>query len=121
MKLLYQFGIILTITFLAEILYRLLPLPIPASIYGLILMLFALTTKIIKLSQVKVAADFLIDIMPPMFIPASVGLVSVWPALKEVLFPVIVITAVSTVIVMVVTGKVAQTLICRKKRKEVGV
>ena len=54
-----------------EVLNAFIPLPIPASIYGLLLMLFCLCTKIIKLNQVKIAADFLLDIMPPMFIPAA--------------------------------------------------
>lgn len=74
MKLLYQFGVILGITFAGEIIHALLPFPIPASIYGLVLMLLCLCTKIVKLQQVKIAADFLIDIMPPMFIPAAVGM-----------------------------------------------
>lgn len=116
MKLLYQFGVILAVTFVGELLYALLPLPIPASIYGLIVMLICLGTKVVKLSQVKIAADFLIDIMPPMFIPAAVGLIVVWRDLKEILIPVVVITCLSTVIVMVCTGKVTQTLIRRKQK-----
>ena len=114
MKLLYQFGVILAVTFVGELLYALLP--IPASIYGLIVMLICLGTKVVKLSQVKIAADFLIDIMPPMFIPAAVGLIVVWGDLKEILIPVVVITCLSTVIVMVCTGKVTQTLIRRKQK-----
>ena len=116
MKLLYQFGVILAVTFVGELLYALLPLPIPASIYGLIVMLICLGTKVVKLSQVKIAADFLIDIMPPMFIPAAVGLIVVWGDLKEILIPVVVITCLSTVIVMVCTGKVTETLIRRKQK-----
>lgn len=116
MKLLYQFGVILTVTFLGEVLHALLPFSVPASIYGLVLMLLCLCTKVIKLHQVKIAADFLIDIMPPMFIPAAVGLIVVWGELKEILVPVTVITCLSTVIVMVCTGKVAQALL-RHKRK----
>ena len=116
MKLLYQFSVILAVTFVGELLYALLPLPIPASIYGLIVMLICLETKVVKLSQVKIAADFLIDIMPPMFIPAAVGLIVVWGDLKEILIPVVVITCLSTVIVMVCTGKVTQTLIRRKQK-----
>lgn len=116
MKLLYQFGVILAVTFVGELLYALLPLPIPASIYGLIVMLICLGTKVVKLSQVKIAADFLIDIMLPMFIPAAVGLIVVWGDLKEILIPVVVITCLSTVIVMVCTGKVTQTLIRRKQK-----
>ena len=111
MKLLYQFGVILAVTFVGELLYALLPLPIPASIYGLIVMLICLGTKVVKLSQVKIAADFLIDIMP-----AAVGLIVVWGDLKEILIPVVVITCLSTVIVMVCTGKVTQTLIRRKQK-----
>ena len=119
MKLLYQFGIILGMSFFGEVLYALIPLPIPASIYGLVLMLVCLVTKVIKLSQVKIAADFLIDIMPPMFIPAAVGIVVVWADLQEILVPVLVITVVSTIVVMVCTGKVSQAVIRAKKKGEV--
>jgi holin-like protein len=52
MELLYEFGIIAGITCLGEILHELLPLPVPASIYGLVLMLFALCTKLVKVDQV---------------------------------------------------------------------
>ena len=119
MKLLYQIGIILGMSFFGEVLYALIPLPIPASIYGLVLMLVCLGTKVIKLSQVKIAADFLIDIMPPMFIPAAVGIVVVWADLQEILVPVLVITVVSTIVVMVCTGKVSQAVIRAKKKGEV--
>lgn len=117
MKWLYEFGIILFVTFLGEVLYEVLPLPVPASIYGLLLMLFALCTGILKLEQVKNAGKFLIDIMPPMFLPAAVGLILVWPELQTVLVPMLVITLLTTVIVMAVTGRVAQAVI-RKKKKE---
>ncbi|HIQ95212.1 MAG TPA: CidA/LrgA family protein [Candidatus Limivivens merdigallinarum] len=117
MKLLYQFGVILTITFLGEIMHVILPFPIPASIYGLLLMLVALATKVVKLSQVKVAGDFLLDIMPPMFIPAGVGLLTAWSDLRDVLVPVVVITFVTTILVMVVTGRVAQYVIVRNAKR----
>lgn len=119
MKLLYEFGIILGMSFFGEVLHAILPLPIPASIYGLVLMLVCLCTKVIKLSQVKIAADFLIDIMPPMFIPSAVGIVVVWADLQEILVPVLVITVVSTIVVMVCTGKVSQAIIRAKKKGEV--
>lgn len=119
MKLLYEFGIILGMSFFGEVLHAILPLPIPASIYGLVLMLVCLCTKVIKLSQVKIAADFLIDIMPPMFIPAAVGIVVVWADLQGILVPVLVITVVSTIVVMVCTGKVSQAIIRAKKKGEV--
>ena len=112
-----QFTIILFVSFLGETLHYLIPLPVPASIYGLLLMLAALCTGIIKLASVREAGKFLIDIMPVMFIPAAVGLLDSWGILQPVWIPVAVITAVSTVVVMVVSGLVAQAVI-RHGRKE---
>ena len=77
MKYVRQFWIILLISAMGEGLHVLIPLPVPASVYGLVIMLSALGTHIIKLEQVKEAAEFLIEIMPVMFIPAGVGLMAV--------------------------------------------
>ncbi len=111
MKFILQFGIILAVTFIGEVLRYAIPLPVPASIYGLILMLLALRIKIIPLEQVKKAGTFLIEIMPLMFIPAAVGLLVSWKVLKNIWMPVLLITLVTTVVVMVVTGKVTQYVI----------
>ena len=111
MKYFRQFGIILAVTFIGEILKYIIPLPIPASIYGLILMLIILKTKIISLEQVNETGTFLIEIMPLMFIPAAVGLLVSWDVLKNIWIPVIIITILTTVIVMIVTGKVTQFMI----------
>lgn len=116
MKYLKQFGIIIVISFLGEILKAVIPLAIPANIYGLVLMLMALMTKVIKLSDVKETAYFLVEIMTVMFIPAGVGLMVTWGSLKDILIPVIVITLVTTVAVMAVTGRVTQ-LVIRLQRK----
>lgn len=118
MRFLRQFSIILLISFLGEILRMLIPLPIPASVYGLVLMLAALGTGILRVSQVKDAAGFLIEIMPVMFIPAGVGLLESWPSLQPIWIPVVIITVLTTIIVMVVTGHVTQTIIQRGKKKK---
>ena len=117
MKILRQFVIILLISFLGELLKAALPLPVPASVWGLILML-ALKTGVLKLSQVSDAAVFLIEIMPVMFIPAGVGLLNAWGVLKPVWIPISVITVVTTVLVMAVTAKVTQTVIHNSKKKK---
>ncbi len=118
MKYLRQFCIILFVSFLGELLHILIPLPIPASVYGLVLMLFALCTGILKLTQVKETADFLIEIMPVMFIPAAVGLLDSWSALQPIWLPVIVITILTTIIVMAVTGQVTQFMIRKEYHKK---
>ena len=110
MKFLRQFMIILLLSFLGEVLKMFIPLPIPASVYGLVLMLLCLVTGILKTSQVKEAAFFLIEIMPVMFIPAAAGLIDSWKVLQPLLLPILVITVVITIFVLVVTGKIAQMI-----------
>lgn len=120
MKYVRQFMLILMISFCGELLKYLLPLPIPASVYGFILLFAGLLTGVIKLDMVKDAAKFLIEIMPLMFIPAGVGLVTSWSQLQSFLVPLLVITVVSTFVVMIVTGKVTDFLISRKGEKKNG-
>lgn len=110
MKFLRQFMIILLLSFLGEVLKMFIPLPIPASVYGLVLMLLCLVTGILKTSQVKEAAFFMIEIMPVMFIPAAAGLIDSWKVLQPLLLPILVVTVVITIFVMVVTGKIAQMI-----------
>ena len=118
MKYMRKFGIILGVTCAGELLKYFLPLPIPASVYGLILMLAALISGILKVEQVKETADLLIEIMPVMFIPAGVGLLTAWGDLKPVWMPISVIIVVTTVFVMVVTGWVTHAVIRRNKKGE---
>ena len=99
MKYVRQFWIILLISAMGEALHVLIPLPVPASVYGLVIMLIALGTHIIRLEQVKEAAEFLIEIMPVMFIPAGVGLLESWPSLRPVWIPVVFISVATTIIV----------------------
>ena len=110
MKFLRQFMIILLLSFLGEVLKMFIPLPIPASVYGLVLMLVCLMTGVLKTSQVKDAAFFLIEIMPVMFIPAAAGLIDSWGLLRPLIVPIMIITVVITVFVMAVTGRVAQLI-----------
>ena len=107
----------LIITPLALTIAVLIPLPVPASVYGLVIMLIALLTHIIRLDQVKEAAEFLIETMPVMFIPAGVGLLTAWGVLKPVCVPIILIVAITTVVVMIVTGRVTQAVIRMDRKK----
>lgn len=113
MKYMKQFGIILAISFSGEICHFLIPLPVPSSIYGLAILFTGLFLGVIRLDSVKETGRFLIEIMPLMFIPAAVGLLESWGLLKPICIPVVGITLVTTIIVMVVTGKVTQFVIKR--------
>ncbi|MDY3342591.1 MAG: CidA/LrgA family protein [Lachnospiraceae bacterium] len=118
MKYLRQFMIILLVSFWGELLKYVIPLPVPASIYGLVILFILLETGILKLDAVKETSVFLIEIMPLMFIPAGVGLMESWGDLNSMLVEVVVIILVSTVLVMGVSGKVTELVLKRSANKK---
>ena len=118
MKLVKQFLIILAFSFAGEILHALLPLPIPASIYGIALLFTALQLRVVKVSDIAETSAFLIEIMPIMFIPAAVGLLTSWDVVKDSLAAYVAVTVVSTFVVMYAAGVVTQIIIRRGKRRE---
>lgn len=118
MKYMLQLTIIMIITFISEALGRLIPLPVPASIYGMVILFIALQTGLLKLSHVKDVGKFLIDIMPLMFIPAAVGLLDAWGAIKGIWLQIIVTTVITTFLVIGVSGRVTQFVIQREAKKK---
>ena len=116
MKHVYRLTIILGISFLGELLNQWIPLPVPAGIYGLILMLIGLCTSVVPMESMRGAGRFLIEIMPVMFIPAGVGLMASWSALRPIVVPVAVIMVVSTFVVMAASGWATQAVIRRERR-----
>ena len=72
-KYLKQLMLIMSVSFVGELLNRLLPFPVPGSVYGLVLMLICLLTGLIRLEQVEETADFLVKIMPVLFIGPCVS------------------------------------------------
>ena len=118
MKYLKQFTLILAYALMGEILHTVLPFPIPASIYGIALLFLSLEFHIIKLDKVKDAGKFLIEIMPIMFIPSSVGLMDSWGLIKTSVLPYITIPIVSTILVMGVSAWITQLMIRLDKKKQ---
>jgi len=117
LKFIRQFAIILAISLVGEALSYFIPLPVPAGIYGILLLLIFLITGVLKVHQIKEVSSFLIEIMPIMFIPAAVGLMQSYHLLAPSLGAYAVILVVSTVAVMAVSGRVTQRVI-QKKDKE---
>lgn len=115
MEFIFQFLIIAAVSFVGELLSLLLPLPIPGSIYGLLLLLLLLSTGLLKLRHVEKAGDFLVQIMPLLFIGPTVGILSVLDVVADSLPAILVICAVTTILVMAVTGLTAQAMLRRKE------
>ncbi|MFC2735000.1 MAG: CidA/LrgA family protein [Oribacterium sp.] len=102
---------IIAFTLLGEVLNRLLKLPVPAGVYGLFLMLLALLSGLIRLEDVEGAGNFLLDTMTIMFLPAAVGIMTVTELLRPVLLPYLIIILLTTVLVMSVTGLIAEKIL----------
>ena len=79
-------------------------------------MLAGLKSGMIPHAAVKDAAAFLIEVMPVMFIPAGVGVITSWPELKPALIPVSITIAATTILVMAAAGRISQFVIRRGKR-----
>ena len=118
MKYVIQFLIIEAFAFIGELLHWFIPLPIPASIYGIVLLFIALELKWVKVSDIREVSSFLIAVMPIMFIPAAAGLMESWGAVKSSVWEYALITIVSTFVVMGVSGAVTQFVIRRGKKNE---
>lgn len=117
MKYVIQFLIIAAFAFVGELLHWFIPLPIPASIYGIVLLFITLELKWVKVSDIREVSSFLIAVMPIMFIPAAAGLMESWGAVKSSVWEYALITIVSTFVVMGVSGAVTQFVIRRGKKK----
>lgn len=113
MKLIRQTLWIIFFTFVGEVLNKALPLPVPAGVYGLILMLIFLMRGIVRLDEVEAAGNFLLETMSIMFLPAAVGIMTVTKLLFPVLLPYTAIIFISSFLVLSVTGLSAE-LILRK-------
>ncbi|WP_407427001.1 CidA/LrgA family protein [Treponema sp.] len=116
MNLIKQFTILVVVCFAGEVLHHIIPLPVPASIYGLILMFAALHLKVMPLDSVEKISDGLLGIMPLLFIPSTVGLILAWDILKIWWLEFLIIGIGSTIAVFFVSGHVTQLVIKIMKR-----
>lgn len=118
MKILFQFCIIALFSFLGELLHTLIPFPIPAVIYGLVLLFLALLFGILKPDQIRETSDFLVSLLPLLFVAPLVGIVGSLPLIVDNLVPILVVLVVGTVVTFAVSGSVAQFVLAGKRRKQ---
>lgn len=116
MKYLTQFLRILAFTLAGELLQRLVPLPIPASVYGLVLLFGALNTGLVKLEQAKDAGGFLISILPILFVSPAVGILDNWEAIRGALIPILALTLLSTVLTFGIAGRATQAMMGKEEK-----
>ena len=118
MNYIFQLAIIFGISFIGEVLNALLPFPVPASVYGLVILFLLLCTKIVKLEQVETVSEYLMAIMPLFFIEPTVGIINSYGLVKGNILALFIASFLSFVAVVAVTGLVSQMIIRRKHKKQ---
>lgn len=115
MKYVFQFARIMGFCLAGELLHAALLLPIPAGIYGLVLLAAALLTGVVRLKQVKQTGDFLSSLFGLLFIPTVAGVMEVWGLIEGNLIPIAIALIPVTWVVMAAAGKVTQTIMDRRE------
>jgi holin-like protein len=116
-KWLKQFLIILIISFVSEMMKSVIPLPVPASVYGIAILWIALETKRIPQEAVKDVSRDLIKWMPLMFIPSAAGLLDSWNILRPVWPAFLATCVISACLVMIASGRITQAVLRKKGKK----
>lgn len=118
MKYIRQFSIILLFSLTGDLCHAVLPLPIPASIYGMVLLLLALATKALKVEAVKETGAFLVGLLPLLFVVPTVGLMACWSFIQQDLWSIVIAIIVTTTLTFGISGLL--TKLCRKGGEDNG-
>ncbi|CZR10218.1 CidA/LrgA family protein [Trichococcus ilyis] len=113
-----QFLLLLVLTLVGEMFNDLVPLKIPASIWGLLLLLTMLKLKIIRLEQIEETSHFLITILPILFIPPTLGIAGEWGNVKGLLPEIFLVVIATTTLTMVVSGKLTELILVRRREDD---
>lgn len=103
-----QFLTIMTFSLTGEVLQRIIPLPVPASVYGIVLLFCALCCGIVKIQQVKTVGSFLSSLLPLLFVSPVAGLLDNWPLVKNAVVPLLILVFLSTLLTFFISGRTAQ-------------
>ena len=120
MKYVKQIVIILAFTALGELLSAIIPFPIPAAIYGIMLMLIALGTGVLKTDAVKEVSSFLTGIMPILFVPPAVRILEYWGIVGPKVAAIVIICVSTTFLVFALSGLITQGIMRKKGDKHNG-
>ncbi len=103
-------GILYLMLFIGEWIAHHLNIGIPASIWGLLLLFFGLTFRIIKLDWVLCSASLLIRYMALLFVPVSVGVIKYADVLFSQMNVLLLPNIVSTFLTLIVVGLLSDYL-----------
>lgn len=117
MKYFNQFLIILSFSLIGEVLQRLIPVPIPASVYGIALLFLSLCAGIVKVEQVKTVGGFLTSILPVFFVSPVVGILENWALIKGAVLFIVLLVSASTITTFAISGRLTQMVVDKEEKR----
>lgn len=93
---------------LGELIIHLTHIPLPSSILGMLILTLLLQLKVIRLEWVRGLSDFLVANIGFFFVPPGVAIMLYFDVIKAQLWPIVIASVVSTVLVLAVTGWIHQ-------------
>ncbi|MDO5725772.1 MAG: CidA/LrgA family protein [Tissierellia bacterium] len=94
-----------------KILSGIIPIMMPETIYGMVIMLILLLTKTIKLESIEEMANILISMMLIMFIPSGVNMIKIYDLIKADMIKLLITVSLSTIITIAATAFVIEKMI----------
>ena len=118
MKIMIQIAILFSICWASQIVEAVLPIPFPASVIGMVLLLLLLLARVLQVDHIREKSDFLLSNMAFFFIPAGVSVINYFDVLSSTLLPLLIISVITTVLTFAVTAfavHLTQILIARRR------
>lgn len=120
MKIITQLFWIFTFAFLGDVVSAIIPIAIPGSVIGMVLLFVALHFHWIEMEQVDEAGNWLTSNMGILFVPAGVALMTNFDILSQYWWQLIIIVLVSLSLMIWFVGIVVQTVKRRLEKKNTG-
>lgn len=117
MNFLKQLIILCACLFVGSILKALIPLPIPETIYGMLLLFILFAIKAIKTDDIRKTSDAILDNFAFLFVPAGVGIIENLDLFKQNIVVILIITIITAAIALAITMLVVEAM--QKRMKDV--
>jgi len=101
------------ILLISKIIESFIPIPMPASVIGLVLLFIALCTGIVKLGQVESVGTALTNNISFLFVPAGISVINSLPILSKSPVLIILLIIISTILLLISTGFASQLLVTK--------
>jgi len=113
----FQLCLLFAIYQVGNYIQQLLHIPIPGSIIGMLLLFILLQLKVVKVKWIANGANFLLSYLTLLFIPATVGIIQYVGFFSGMGILSIVVVIISTIIVMLSSGYLAQKVAIHQEQK----